>query len=195
MNNYLLIGLGNPGKKYDHTRHNFGIHVLRHWFSHTSLQPGHQIKEWSEIKKHSSSIATIKTPQATITCLFPLTFMNSSGLAVKSYLHRKLLSLWRQPAPHNILIIHDEATLPLGKFKFVSSGSARGHNGVRSIHDYLKTKDIPRLKLGIGNQVEISPDFVLGQFTPSEQPIVDDVTNQCTPLIDQFITNNFSLPV
>ncbi len=194
MNNYLFIGLGNPDVKYKNTRHNFGIHVLRHWFNHASAQSENSVKNWSDSKKHFGSIAEIKKPQAKITCLFPLTFMNSSGKAVKSYLCGGLSFLWRKPSIKNILIIHDDATLPLDEYKFISSGSARGHNGVRSIHKHLKTQNIPRLKLGIGSNQEISPQFVLGKFTEAERPIVDKVTKQCTQQLDRLIDQNFDLP-
>lgn len=160
MESLLFVGLGNPGKQYEHTRHNLGIRLLRAWAP----------KDWRYAKKFNAEVAAVTTNNTLITCLFPLTSMNRSGEAVARFTRRRISRLWRGAYPTSyILIIHDDLELPLGSFRIKPSGSAHGHKGVRSIHESLNTQDIPRLLLGIGPATGPPQEFVLGRFSSAEE--------------------------
>jgi peptidyl-tRNA hydrolase, PTH1 family len=173
MSHYLFIGLGNPGPKYEKTRHNLGISLLRAWAEHVRLKADAS-KAWRQVAKFQADVAELQFGSSQVTCFFPLTSMNRSGQAVRQFLRRRLGNWWRPPAANQLLIIHDDLEVPLGEFRFRQSGSARGHNGVRSIHTALGTTDIPRFLLGIGPKPKSgTSDFVLGTFTPSEEETLD----------------------
>ncbi len=185
MEHFLLIGLGNPGKQYNNTRHNLGIQALRYWTE--QINPNSIIKNWNVINKFNSEIASLKLTDKYITCLFPLTHMNQSGQAVSHFLHKRWSRLWSQVNTQHILIIHDDANLSLSDIKFKKEGSAGGHNGVSSIHSTLNTKQIPRLLLGIGTNENITPDFVLGHFSPEEKKQISQILPQAAEQITAFI--------
>lgn len=190
MEHFLLIGLGNPGKQYTDTRHNLGIQTLRYWTSQIrKKKPGATINGWCLNNKFNSEIASLKLADQHITCLFPLTHMNKSGQAVSYFLHKRWSRLWSSIDTQHILIIHDDANLPLGNIKFKKEGSAGGHNGVRSIHESLDTKQIPRLLLGIGtkaNSGTITPDFVLGSFSSEEKAVISQMLPPAAKQITAF---------
>ena len=180
MTKRLIIGLGNPGPQYNGTRHNLGIAVLRAW-------AGDQA-EWKTEAKLSAELAQVPNTEYHITALFPRTGMNESGQAVATFLKY-------HPVPfEQLLILHDELELPLGEVKLKPGGSPKGHNGVRSIHQHLGTDEIPRLRLGIGRPptgVTVH-DFVLGRFTPAEQPIVSALHQQASKLLSETVQANGS---
>jgi len=177
MKHYLYIGLGNPGEKYQRTRHNLGIRALRAWAP----------DNWHTVKKLPADLAQITLPGATITCLFPLTNMNRSGVAVRRFLRQGFRRIFRPLPLNRLLIIHDDLELTLGQFRLKQSGSARGHNGVRSIHNALGTQDISRLLLGIGPKPDSNTsDFVLGKFTPTEEETVTQMIPQVLETLNEF---------
>ena len=132
-----IVGLGNPGSKYTETRHNAGF-----WFiealAHSSTA------SFSSEKKFHGEVAKI-TAQNNVWLLKPSTFMNGSGLSVKS-----LMSFYRI-APENLLVVHDEIDLSAGEVKLKSGGGHGGHNGLRDIINQLGSKDFLRLRVGIGH--------------------------------------------
>jgi PTH1 family peptidyl-tRNA hydrolase len=161
----LIVGLGNPGKQYERTRHNFGFMVIDHLVRHepgciplsSRSQKDFVLWEWN--------------PGGTDPWLLlkPLTFMNLSGRAV-----HKVVS-YRKVDPEHILVIHDELDLPLGRLRFKKGGGLAGHNGLRSIASMLSTRDFHRLRMGIdrppaGRDVT---SYVLGRFSPGERDHVD----------------------
>ncbi|MFH1354045.1 MAG: aminoacyl-tRNA hydrolase [bacterium] len=166
MNHLLFVGLGNPGKQFNRTRHNFGIRLLRIWAD----------AKWQPSAKHQAEIATVTLANTKITCLFPAASMNLSGQAVASFNH----------LPEKTLIIHDDIELPLGDFKIKLSGSARGHRGVRSIHEALGTQDIARLLLGVGPVIGLTEEFVLSKFTPGEEEIIVQLLPRAGKILTEF---------
>lgn len=169
MNHYLFVGLGNPGTKYEKTRHNLGIHVMRAWVEQSN-QHALSAKGWHTDQKFNADLAQLTFSDAIVTCLFPLTQMNKSGQAVHHFWRKRFSRLWRRQPLNHLIIIHDELEIPLGKIRYIQSGSARGHNGVRSIHQAFGSRDIPRLLLGIGPKptTDIS-QYVLGTFSATDQ--------------------------
>lgn len=156
----IIIGLGNPGTKYHHTRHNIGFLVLdalaeKH---HTSWQ-----------KKPDREIAEIEINGEKIILVKPQTFMNSSGKVIPSLLKQGITT-------NNLLVVHDELEKPFGKIEFKTGGSHRGHNGLRSIMEHCGA-DFHRLRCGIGRpeNKEDVPDYVLSNFSHHEDiaPVID----------------------
>lgn len=180
MTSFLYVGLGNPGTRYEMTRHNLGIIVLRAW---VASQP--EASPWRQDAALSAEVATVSLGSAKITCLFPLTLMNASGEAVAAFLRQ------HEIASDHIVILHDDLDITLGEFAWrQTGGSARGHNGVRSIQAVLKALDMPRLLLGIGRPTEgIEPrDYVLQRFTEEELQIVHNVCGRVTPELSAFVS-------
>lgn len=171
MKNILVVGLGNPGSEYEGTRHNLGIMAVRAWVTDAE-ESGMPVRAWREDTGARAQIAHISLPEARVTCLFPLTFKNDSGLAVATHIRNSGLSV------QDCIVVHDELELELGQAQVQAEGSARGHNGVRSIFDHLGTQKIPRLRLGIGRppeQIEVSA-YVLQRFSKEEQTIIASTT-------------------
>lgn len=164
MDHRLLFGLGNPGNQFSHTRHNLGADMVLSWVEYMRSYAC----EWKTHEKFHARVCEVVIRDTTVTILSPLVFMNESGKVVVSYLrynpiHRK-----------DILVVHDDLELPLGELRIQEEGSAHGHNGVRSIHEYMGDMNIPRLRIGIGRPEGATPvdKFVLSSFTPEESDLV-----------------------
>jgi peptidyl-tRNA hydrolase, PTH1 family len=164
----LVVGLGNPGRRYASTRHNIGFMVL------DALARRIKASAWREERQAVTASAT--TDAATVTLLKPLTFMNLSGQAVRA-------AATRLHVPHSsILVVGDDLDLPFGRIRLRPDGSTGGHNGLRSIAAELDTQSFPRLRIGIGRPVEGDPiDWVLAPFTSDERadlPLVIDAATE-----------------
>ncbi len=156
---WLLVGLGNPGPRYLHTRHNLG------WLVISALAESRG-RRWQ-----SEERALVAELPGEAWLLLPLTYMNLSGEAVGPMAREKNIP------PERVLVVHDDLDLPLGRMKFVPKGGAGGHRGVLSVMSALGTEEFPRLKLGIGRPPAGVPvkDYVLSEFTPEEWPLVEKV--------------------
>lgn len=175
----LLAALGNPGKEYQNMRHNFGFLALDAWAEK-------QGATFSDAKKFKSQIAEIKIGADKIVCLKPQTFMNLSGEAVCEAVD------FYKIAHDQILVLHDDLDLPLGKLRFARGGSAAGHNGIKSIISCLGSQEFARLKLGIGRPVhpgQAAVDFVLQKFTKDEVIVVDEILPKLVQAIECFIND------
>ena len=158
----LVIGLGNPGQKYEHTRHNIGFLVLDRLAQMHGAEMVNHLKWRAHVAKVPRSHAILMKPQ---------TFMNESGQSVGAALR---FYKWK---PEQILVVYDDVSLPFGALRFRKSGSAGGHNGIRSIISHLGNDQFPRLKLGIGNRWQEEKKkaggsltgHVLGKFSSEEQ--------------------------
>ena len=152
-----IIGLGNPEKQYAKTRHNIGWMFVD---SVQSIKAGN-FSPWTENKKFRAEMSAGILNGQPITLVKPLTFMNESGVSVASICH------FYKIEPKDILVAHDDKDLLLGDVRLESNRNHAGHNGVRSIIDHLKTKDFPRLRLGIATdklKTQGTVNFVLGKF-------------------------------
>ncbi|MBR0431710.1 aminoacyl-tRNA hydrolase [Candidatus Saccharibacteria bacterium] len=152
----LIIGLGNPGDKYNFTRHNFGFLALDFY---TKI---HQL-EWESKPKFNA--IWLKEGQRIF--IKPQTFYNDSGFAVRDFMH------FYKIKPADILVVCDDFNIDFGTIRFRSNGSAGGNNGLKSIIEQLGTDEFPRLRLGTGNDAlrrKIGDvDFVLSKFIPEEK--------------------------
>ncbi len=152
----LIVGLGNPGKQYEGTRHNLGFEVLDKWVE----QAG---QSFTRQRKQQALVARVRG----LILAKPQTFMNLSGRSVQS-----LVRFYQVPLSQ-ILVIYDDKDLDLGKLRFKQKGSAGGHNGMKSIMQSLGSQEINRLKLGIGGADKSSmTGHVLGKFNVQEQELL-----------------------
>lgn len=171
----LIIGLGNPGKKYQKTRHNLGFRVLDLFAASFN----------SSFKKSKFSAETIdlKIDRKSIILAKPNTYMNNSGQAVSELLN------FHKNALEDLLVVYDDADLPLGKIRLRSQGGTGGHNGMASIRNHLKTQNFARLRLGINSDFGRSEmvNFVLSPFAKEERSIVDLMVKEASDAISIFI--------
>lgn len=166
----LVAGLGNPGRDYDGTRHNFGWVVLDALARKQGLA-------WKRVAQFEAEVARWDIAGGTRWLMKPLTFMNESGRSVGA------LARFYKIAPAGIAAVYDDLTIDLGLVKVTVSGSAGGHNGVASLLEHVGDNFV-RYKLGIGPkqpaQMDMA-DFVLGRFTPEQQTLL-------TQKLDQFVS-------
>ncbi len=169
----LIVGLGNPEKKYEKTRHNIGF-----WLIDSYLKDVH----W-QTKFKGLFYKTIIAGEDII-FLKPLTYMNLSGKSVKEYVNYYNIDL------NDILIIQDDLDQDFGKYKLKKNSSSGGHNGIKSIINELNSMDFARLKIGIkNNNLSDTIDFVLGNFTKEEQETLKKLYPTFEEIINSFINN------
>ncbi len=158
----VIVGLGNPGAKYQATRHNAGWMVL------SGLAKRHKAKPKFLVNRHRSVIETMTINGEEVLLVYPLTFMNLSGIAVNAVRNAFNVDL------QDILVVCDDIHVQQGKLRIRPSGSAGGQNGLKSIAEHLGTQDYPRMRIGIGKPQPGTDqiDWVLGTFTPDEQVIM-----------------------
>lgn len=174
MEKFLIVGLGNVGKEYAHTRHNIGFDVLSELV---------RKYEGSFAIERLANISSIKIKGRQVVCICPTTFMNLSGRAFKYWLEKEKVPL------KNTLTVVDDLSLPLDKIRLRSSGTHAGHNGLRDIENILGTDEYPKLRFGIGNQFPrgMQAEFVLSKWLPDEEILVQLKISKCVEAIEQFI--------
>ncbi len=160
----LIVGLGNPGAKYEYTKHNIGFRVIDKLVN--ELETKYKTKH---INKFNAMIIELRNEEEKIVLVKPLTYMNLSGEAI-----RKIIN-WYKINIDNIVIVHDDLDLPIGKVRYREKGSAGGHNGVSSIIQYLDTTIFKRVKIGIDRpQNNEVVDYVLTPFSPEDKKTIDN---------------------
>ncbi|MBP9855181.1 MAG: aminoacyl-tRNA hydrolase [Candidatus Omnitrophica bacterium] len=159
----LIVGLGNPGRDYEMTRHNLGYMVAQYLAESNKLKFG--LSSFTKGVTAEGIIAGQK-----VCLLMPLTYMNNSGLAVKSTIKKKKIDC------SDMLIVCDDMDVVFGKLRLRPSGSDGGNNGIKSIIAHLETKDFSRLRMGIGRPAnkEENVDFVLSEFNRQEKQYLDE---------------------
>lgn len=172
----LIVGLGNPGKEYENTRHNVGFMVLNYF-------PGNN--DWHEkfnALYHEEVISGEK-----IIFIKPQTYMNLSGDALIEFVN------YYKVKNNDILVIHDDLDLPVGKYRLKYRSSCGGHNGMRSIINVLNTEEVPRLKIGISkNKMIETKDYVLGKFNKEEITIMNNNLETFKNIILDFINTDIN---
>lgn len=171
---FLIVGLGNIGAEYAHTRHNIGFDVVE------ALAAKHGASFKTD---RLAAITEFKLKGKLLVCIEPSTYMNLSGKAVKYWMDKEKI-----PAEH-VLVIVDELALPLSKIRLRPGGSDAGHNGLKSIQELLQTTAYPRLRFGIGNDYPkgMQADFVLSKWNATEQPVVQKKIAACVEVIESFV--------
>lgn len=174
---YLIVGLGNPGAEYAGTRHNAGFLLVERcvekWRS-----------DWVDERKFKARVCRVRRETKTVLVCEPQTFMNRSGEAVKA-----VADYYRVPGGQ-ILLVVDDADLPLGGLRLRPGGSSGGHHGLESVQAHLGTPDFARLRIGIGRSEravrEIS-DHVLGAFSAVEKPLLQKVLERGASQIEAWL--------
>ncbi len=174
MNKFLIVGLGNPGSKYQNTRHNIGFDILD--FISEKNETDFETERLGDLSKIS-----IKGKKVFL--LKPSTFMNLSGKAVKYWMRQENIKI------ENLLIISDDLNLQLGKVRLRASGSSGGHNGLKNIESILNSKKYARLRIGISNPNENfnKVDFVLSKFNEEEYDLLSSEFSNIAKLIRSFV--------
>jgi PTH1 family peptidyl-tRNA hydrolase len=173
----LIVGLGNPGARYHDTRHNVGFRVVdelaRRW----------SVDQWRE--QYQALVAKVRQGDEPVLVAKPVTFMNLSGEAVAG-----LVGFYKVAVP-DVLVVLDEAALPLGRLRAGRGGSHGGHNGLKSVIARLGTTDVPRLRIGVGRgdgQRELA-DHVLGMFAGEEREQVEAAVLRAADAAVTFVTD------
>jgi PTH1 family peptidyl-tRNA hydrolase len=173
---FAIIGLGNPGKEYEQTRHNVGFMVV------DRLNERFQ----GSFKKNKSLYfsSKISVRQLPVLLVKPVTFMNLSGQAV-----RHLIDYFKIEDLSKLLVVLDDFNLPLGTVRLKPSGSAGGQKGLQSIIQVLKTDEIARLRIGIGTEFRDATSHVLSPFSRSEQKALPEIIDWAADSVESFILN------
>ena len=170
----LIVGLGNPGKEYENTRHNIGFMIVDQYAKYYNLD--------NFKNKFNGSFLKVYRNGEYFIILKPLSYMNLSGTVVK-----KFVDFYKIKAS-DILIIHDDLDLPIGKIKIKAKGSSGGHNGIKNIIENLKTEEFARFKIGIDKDTNKQiKDYVLDKFSKKELDVIDKIYNFSSDIIDDFL--------
>ena len=171
----LIVGLGNPGRKYAQTRHNVGFWVIDRLTARL---------ECPDARSKDDALTTeVKLGNEQVILLKPQTFMNNSGVAVARALR------YRACEPNDMLVVYDDVNLPLGRIRLRASGSNGGHNGMKSIIAHLHSQEFPRLRIGVGDKEPGSDltQHVLGTFRPEQRSAVDAAVATAVEAVQCFI--------
>jgi PTH1 family peptidyl-tRNA hydrolase len=180
----LLVGLGNPGKEYDGTRHNIGFACI------DAFTNANDFSIWIEKKDMKCHMASATLGDTRVIAIKPTTFMNLSGSAVQAVAH-----FYKIP-PENIVVVHDELDITFGQVRLRSGGSAAGHNGLKSVIGAIG-EGFGRVRIGIGpkepEQMD-SADFVLQKFSKDQQSHMGELTREVSAILSEFSFGIGQLP-
>jgi peptidyl-tRNA hydrolase, PTH1 family len=173
MSKYLIVGLGNIGDEYHHTRHNIGFDIVTEFV----LKQGGFFKN-----DRLADVAEVKWKGKIFVCIKPTTYMNLSGKAFKYWMDKEKIDI-----DHTLTIV-DDLALPLEKIRVRGNGTDAGHNGLKDIQLTLGTDQYPKLRFGIGSNFPKGRqvDFVLGKWQANEQSIVNQKIAKCVEVIELF---------
>lgn len=172
---WVVVGLGNPGRRYAGTRHNVGFSVIqrlaRRW--------GVKLRR----RKYAAKVVEVMRNEERLVLAQPQTYMNMSGVAV-----RQIADGYRVPPP-NIVVVSDDLDIPLGQIRVRKGGSAGTHKGLRSVVAEMGTPSIPRLRIGIGPLAEGADavEFVLSPFSREELPVVEEALAKAEEALDMIL--------
>ena len=165
----IVVGLGNPGRRYEGTRHNVGYAVV------DALAKGPDVSVFQN--RFHADVADWTEAGEKVLLVKPETYMNLSGRCV-----RQAVDFYQVPL-EEILVVCDDINLPLGKLRFRKRGTHGGHNGLRDIQSHLGTTVYPRLRIGVGAPADEVVDYVLGRFRPSERPAINEALELATQAV------------
>ena len=175
MKKFLIVGLGNPGPKYENTRHNIGFKILDTLAGKREVSfEADRYADKAEFSFKGRKFILIK----------PSTFMNLSGKAVRYWLDKEKIAI------HNLLVITDDLNLSFGTLRLKTKGSDGGHNGLKSIQDLLQTTAYPRFRFGISDEFSKGSqiNYVLSEWTPEEQQQLKERLDISSELVISFGT-------
>lgn len=179
----LIVGLGNPGSKYELTRHNIGFIILDFFAESLSINFKAGKGDWLEAKG--------RIGEEDVYLLKPLTYMNNSGVAILEFMEKTGADI------KDVLVIVDDFQIPLGMIRVRKGGSDGGHNGLSSIIYHLNSDEFPRMRAGIGRNEALKKDdfidFVLGNFDMEEIEIIKKLMPEYMKCIRSFITDGLTI--
>lgn len=181
----LLVGLGNPGTKYDLTRHNVGFLCLDEFVAKTD-----EMADWINKKDLKCLLSSGRLGDSRVLAIKPTTFMNLSGEAV-----RAVLDFYKINAEH-VLVVHDELDINFGQIRLRVGGSDAGHNGIKSVTQHI-SEEYGRVRIGVGPKQPAaidSTDFVLQKFSSGEQKQLPNLTREVSAIITEYLFSNQPLP-
>ena len=173
----LIVGLGNPGKEYENTRHNVGFMAIDNY------KNNNLIEEYKE--KFNGYYLIFNYNNEKVILLKPLSYMNLSGEVVKRYVDYFDIDI------NDVIVIYDDMDYELGVVKIKKSGSAGGHNGMKNIIQILKTENIKRIRIGISRNNIEKKDYVLGKFNSEEKKIINDSVKKVDFIIKDYLNLDF----
>ncbi|MBO6048074.1 MAG: aminoacyl-tRNA hydrolase [Erysipelotrichaceae bacterium] len=175
----LIVGLGNPGSKYEGTRHNTGFMAIDAF--------AESVNQKIDIQKFKGQYVKFKYKGEDIILLKPMTYMNNSGESVIACMNYFKIDV------KDLLVIYDDLDMPTGKLRLREKGSAGGHNGVKSIIHYVGSQEFKRIRIGIDHIPRWDTiNFVLGRFLSDEQPLIEEGIKNAVAAIHCYLDDNFS---
>jgi PTH1 family peptidyl-tRNA hydrolase len=169
----IIVGLGNPGKKYSNTRHNIGFRVIE------TLAGRYQIER--EISKFDGIIGQLRINGERVLLVKPLTFMNLSGRTVQPVVNFYKIEL------DDLMVVYDDLDLMPGKIRIRPGGGTGGHKGLASVTSHLNSTNFPRMRIGIGRPSDDTIDWVLGRFSPEEEILMQEIMNKAADALETWI--------
>ncbi|NLW90269.1 MAG: aminoacyl-tRNA hydrolase [Syntrophomonadaceae bacterium] len=169
----VIVGLGNPGKKYSDTRHNIGFRVLEEVARRHGVQ--------KEESRFDALIAHIMLGGQKVLLVKPLTYMNLSGKAVQPLLH------WYKADLSDLIVVYDDMDLPVGNLRLRADGGSGGHKGLTSVIERLGSREFNRLRLGIGRPTDEAIDWVLGTFAADEKELVKEMVAGAADRLEYWV--------
>lgn len=173
----MIVGLGNPGKEYENTRHNVGFLVLDNWMNKHNFT--------FDKNKLNGLYSIIKYNNEDVLVLKPLSFMNLSGTVIRAFMNYYKIDV------NDLLVIYDDKDIALGSVKLKKNGSSAGHNGIKNIIENLKTENFKRLKVGLSKNNVDMVSFVLGKFNNDEMCKLNVVLNETNDILDDYFVMTF----
>lgn len=175
----LIIGLGNPGKEYENTRHNTGFMAIDAFADYMNVS--------ISMNKFRGEYVKFKYKGEDVVLLKPMTYMNLSGESVAQVMKFYKIDV------NDILVIYDDLDMPTGKLRLRESGSAGGHNGIKSIIQHTGTQNFKRIRVGIDRHPKIPVvDYVLGKFSKQEQPLIEEGIKKIVKAIELYLDKGFN---
>jgi len=169
----VIVGLGNPGRKYSNTRHNIGFMVLDEMARRYSVE--------KEEYRFDAIIGHIRLEGEKVLLVKPLTYMNLSGKAVQPVMR------WYKLDLNELIVVYDDMDLAPGHLRLRAMGGSGGHKGINSIIDRLGTKEFARIRIGIGRPANEAIDWVLGSFSPEEQKLMDAAIGRAADALEYWV--------
>ncbi len=175
----VIVGLGNPGREYEHTRHNVGWWVIDH------LADVWRFDGWK--KDGEARVASGMVHGTRVRLVKPLTYMNLSGEVLRPYIRRPFFTIAR-----DLLVVVDEVAFPVGRYRFREKGSAGGHNGLKSVEHHLQTQEYGRLRIGVGppegyERAISLADYVLSPMSRGDAAVVRALLPELTEAIELWM--------
>ena len=171
---WIVVGLGNPGPRYEKTRHNAGVFVIEELLQRNS----------ASFKRHKSGcvVAETRRDDQSIVLARPMSYMNESGRPVRE------LVRWYKASTERLVVVHDEIDIPFGQVRVKFGGGTAGHNGLNSLASHLGTKEFTRVRVGVSRPrgTKEAADYVLGEFSSAERRDLEDIVVRAADAVERI---------